>query len=68
MLFLMFALAVGANALGTILIKIGTGKIGDISFSLSSIAEILKNVYILGGFFFIPPLSLLIIIFSKNLM
>jgi multidrug transporter EmrE-like cation transporter len=48
-LFLMFALAVGANAIGTILIKIGTGKIGDISFSLSSAADILKNIYILGG-------------------
>ncbi|MFH1194049.1 MAG: EamA family transporter [bacterium] len=50
-LFLMFALAVGANAIGTILIKIGTGKIGDISFSSASILDILKNIYILGGLF-----------------
>lgn len=51
MLIIMFALAVGANAIGTILIKIGTGKIGDISFSLASILDILKNIHILGGLF-----------------
>lgn len=48
-LFLIFALAVVGNAIGTILIKFGTGKIPPIGFSIESILAILKNFYILGG-------------------
>ncbi|MFA5133654.1 MAG: SMR family transporter [Patescibacteria group bacterium] len=51
-IFLMFALAVAGNALGTILIKFGTGKIAGINFSLESILAILKNFYILAGIIF----------------
>jgi len=45
----MFLLAIAGNAIGTILIKVGTGKIPSINFSLDSIISILRNFYVLGG-------------------
>lgn len=49
MIFLMFTLAVAGNAIGTILIKFGAGKIPSIAFNAESILAILKNFYIVGG-------------------
>lgn len=52
MLILMFAVAVAANTLGTILIKIGSSKISSINLSLGSIWSIMSNSHILAGIFF----------------
>ena len=46
---LVFAAAIVANAIGTVLLKIGTSKMPPISLSLSSIADIASNFYILSG-------------------
>lgn len=46
-----FVIAVSANVVGTILIKIGSEKMLPISFSLGSILNILQNFHILGGIF-----------------
>lgn len=52
MIFLMFALTVAANTLGTIFIKIGSSKISAINLSLGSIWSIMSNLYVLAGIFF----------------
>lgn len=46
---LVFAAAIAANAIGTVLIKIGTSKIPPVSLSLTSLADIIFNFYILAG-------------------
>lgn len=49
MIFLIFAIAVVANAVGTILIKVGSSKIAGISLSPQSIWSIVSNLYIMSG-------------------
>lgn len=49
MIFLIFAVAIAANAAGTILIKLGSSKISAINFSLASIGNILSSWHILLG-------------------
>lgn len=49
MMFLIFAVTVVLNVIGTILIKLGSSKISAINFSLGSIGEIISNWHILLG-------------------
>lgn len=48
-LVLIFAVAVAANAIGTILIKVGSSKIDGISLSPQSVWSIVSNFYIMSG-------------------
>lgn len=48
-LILIFAVAVVANAIGTILIKVGSSKIAGINLSPASIWSVVSNIHIIAG-------------------
>lgn len=47
-LVIIFAIAVAMNAIGTVLIKIGSAKL-PAEFSIKIVADIVKNIHIIGG-------------------
>lgn len=49
MMILIFAAAIIANTIGTILIKLGSSKISDITFSFASLRNIISSWHILLG-------------------